>query len=98
MVARKNINALTELGARRRALRAELEAIDEDINKALNKTYKEGYTWPELMEASSLSLGTLRVRLQKLGLTDPTAATRRPESTPVARERKAAQRTARTAN
>lgn len=94
MVSRRNIDALTEAGLRRRELREELDRVEDQINKGLTKCYKEGWTWDELMEASSLSLGTLRVRLSKLGLTEGAAT--RTKSTPVAQERKAQARKSRT--
>lgn len=94
MVSRRNIDSLTKLGERRRELREELDQVEEQINKGLTKCYREGWTWDELVEASSLSLGTLRVRLAKLGLTE--GAGSRPKSTPVAQERKAQTRKSRT--
>lgn len=94
MVSRRNIDALTKAGNRRRELRAELEQVEDQINKGLTKCYGEGWTWDELLEASSLSLGTLRVRLSKLGLTE--SAGSRSQSTPVAQERKAQARKSRT--
>lgn len=88
MVSRKNIDALTALGERRRELRAELEVVEESINKSLKKVYPEGWTWDEITEASSLSLYTLRLRLNKLGLINSDKASPRPRTKEVAQERK----------
>ncbi len=88
MVSRKNIDALTALGERRRELRAELEAVEDSINKSLKKVYPEGWTWDEITEASSLSLYTLRLRLNKLGLINPDKTATRPRTKEVAQERK----------
>jgi hypothetical protein len=78
MVSRRNLNALAELGNRRRELAAELAEVDARIDKNLTKTYLEGWTWEELREASSLSQGPLANRLRKLGLIKPGAERKKP--------------------
>ncbi len=93
MVSRRNIDALTELGNRRRALRAELEEVEAQIDKNLRKTYLEGWTWDELVQASSLTLQPLNNRLRKLGLLQPGVE----RSKDAARTRKAQVRKDRTA-
>ena len=50
--------------------------------------YPEGWTWDEITEASSLSLYTLRLRLNKLGLINSDKTAPRPRTKKVAQERK----------
>lgn len=93
MISRKNLDALTELGERRRTLRAELESVDRQIDEKLRKTYPEGWTWDELAKASALTLATLNSRLRKLGMV--TDKSTRKRGSDVAQMRKAQARRAR---
>ncbi|MEU2004540.1 hypothetical protein ACH47B_26415 [Rhodococcus sp. NPDC019627] len=77
-IDRKKLHALTELGERRTALRAELAAVEDEIDTYLKPVFLEGWSWDQISEASGMSLQTVSNRLKKQGAMDGGQSSGRP--------------------